>query len=115
MRIGVNRLRTKFLALVLLLCCVFSFALAEGTAQTMQTVETLYTAISREYTLPVYAGEEIGRMLPMARYLGFDFVITADDKVKILEINSLTSLDSLQLDMPLLKTPNGKKFFDNVG
>ena len=54
-----NRLRTKFLALVLLLCCVFSFALAEGTAQTMQTVETLYTAISREYTLPVYAGEEI--------------------------------------------------------
>ncbi len=56
--IGVNRLRTKFLALAMLLCCLFTFALAEE-AQPAQTVETLYTALSKEYTLPVYAGEDV--------------------------------------------------------
>lgn len=59
MRIGVNRLRTKFLALVMLLCCVFTFALAEDNAQTTQNVETLYTALSKGYTLPVYAGDVV--------------------------------------------------------
>lgn len=52
-----NRLRTKILALVLLLMCLCTFALAE--TQSTQTVETLYTAISGEYTLPVYAGEDV--------------------------------------------------------
>ena len=56
-KIGVNRLRTKILALVLLLMCLCTFALAE--TQSTQTVETLYTAISGEYTLPVYAGEDV--------------------------------------------------------
>jgi len=56
--IGVNRLRTKFLALLMLLCCLFTFALAEES-QPAQTVETLYTALSKEYTLPVYAGEDV--------------------------------------------------------
>ena len=51
-------MRTKFLALVLTLCCMLSFALAEE-ASPAQTVETLYTAISKEYTLPVYAGEDV--------------------------------------------------------
>ncbi len=55
---GVNRLRTKILALVLLLCCCFTFAMAEEAAE-VQTVETLYTAISKDYTLPVYAGEDV--------------------------------------------------------
>ncbi len=52
-------MRTKFLALVMVLCCVFSFALAEEAAQSVQTVETLYTALSKGYTLPVYAGDDV--------------------------------------------------------
>lgn len=48
----------KFLALVLTLCCLLTFALAEGV-QPAQTVETLYTAISKAYTLPVYAGDAV--------------------------------------------------------
>ncbi len=52
-----NRLRTKILALLLMLCCVFSIALAEDAQTT--TVETLYTKIRSEYTLPVYAGEDV--------------------------------------------------------
>lgn len=67
--IGVNRLRTKILALVLLLCCIFSFALAEEK-QTTQIVETLYTAISRDYTLPVYAGDEVRTDVALSLPLG---------------------------------------------
>ncbi len=53
-----NRLRTKILALVLLLACLFTFAYAEEPAQSI-TVETLYTALSKDYTLPVYAGDDL--------------------------------------------------------
>ncbi len=67
--IGVNRLRTKILALVMLLCCICSFALAED-AQTTQTVETLYTAISKEYTLPVYAGGDVKTETSLSLPLG---------------------------------------------
>jgi len=52
-------LRTKILALALLLCCVFTFAPAEENTRAVQTVETLYTALSGEYTLPVYTGEAV--------------------------------------------------------
>lgn len=41
---------------------------------------------------------------PQLDYLGFDFVVTNENKVKILEINSLTSLDALQLYGSLTKT-----------
>lgn len=67
--IGVNRLRTKILVLVMLLCCICSFALAEE-AQTTQTVETLYTAISKEYTLPVYAGGDVKTETSLSLPLG---------------------------------------------
>ena len=50
-----NRLRTKILALALMLCCLFSFALAQDA----RTVETLYTEIAKGYKLPVYAGNEL--------------------------------------------------------
>ncbi len=53
-----EHLRTRLVALVILLCCLFSFAQAEG-AQPAQAVETLYTAASKAYTLPVYAGEAV--------------------------------------------------------
>ena len=42
---------------MLLLACLFSCAIAEESATT--TVETLYTALSKGYTLPVYAGEAV--------------------------------------------------------
>ena len=59
----------KFLALVLTLCCALSFALAEEP-QPAQTVETLYTAISKAYTLPVYAGEDVQAEAALALPLG---------------------------------------------
>jgi len=52
-------LRTKILALVMALCCLLSLAAAETADQSAQTVETLYTAIMKAYTLPVYAGEAV--------------------------------------------------------
>lgn len=51
------------------------------------------------------------KFFPQLNYLGFDFVITNDNKVKILEINSLTSLDAIQLDKSLLEIPE-KEFFE---
>ncbi len=53
-----NRLRTKILALVLLLCCALTFTAAEA-ATSVQTVETLYTEIAKAYKLPVYAGADV--------------------------------------------------------
>lgn len=48
-------LRTKLIALVILLCCLFTFASAEGA----QTVELLYVTAAEGYTMPVYAGEPV--------------------------------------------------------
>ncbi len=53
-----------------MLCCAFSFALAEEGAQTVQTVETLYTALSGEYKLPVYAGENVKTETTLSLPLG---------------------------------------------
>lgn len=60
------------------------------------------------------AAQGVERMLPQTRYLGFDFVVTNENKVKLLEINSLTSLDCIQIDGSILDTPNGKWFFSSV-
>ena len=59
----------------------------------------------------VNAAENIEKWLPQTKYLGLDFVITSDNQVKLLEINSLTSLDAIQLDGSILETDNGKWFF----
>ena len=53
------------------------------------------------------AAEQFGVNFPQMQYLGIDFVITNKNEVKILEINSLTSLDCLQLDESILKKPQG--------
>ncbi len=63
----------------------------------------------------VEAANTIEALLPQTRYLGFDFVVTDKDEVKLLEINSLTSLDSIQLDGSILDTENGKWFFSSMG
>lgn len=54
------------------------------------------------------AVNKFGEVLPQLSYLGIDFVITSDERVKVLEINSLTSLDSLQLDSSILETEAGR-------
>lgn len=54
--------------------------------------------------------EEIHKYLPQLKYCGIDFVYTDKDEYKILEINSLTSLDSLQLEGSILKSKYGKFF-----
>ena len=45
--------------------------------------------------------KEIDHLFPQLSYLGIDVVITSDNQVKMLEINSLTSLDGLQLLEPI--------------
>lgn len=56
------------------------------------------------------AANEFGNSFPQMDYLGFDFVVTNKNEVKILEINSLTSLDTIQLQGSILKTPQGEFF-----
>ena len=58
--------------------------------------------------------EGIEKLLPQTNYLGLDYVITDQNKVKLLEINSLTSLDALQLDGSILETENGRWFFSSL-
>lgn len=59
----------------------------------------------------VKASKEFSDYFPQLTYLGFDFVVTNRNEVKILEINSLTSLDALQLDGSIKGTVAGD-FFD---
>lgn len=56
----------------------------------------------------------LDKLFPQMKYLGVDFVVTSENEVKMLEINSLTSLDTIQLDCSILKTEAGKLFFDSV-
>ncbi len=60
------------------------------------------------------AALDIAKYLPETKYLGYDFVVTDKDEVKLLEINSLTSLDAIQLDGSILETEVGKRFFSSL-
>lgn len=60
------------------------------------------------------AAISIAKYLPETKYLGYDFVVTDKNKVKLLEINSLSSLDSIQMDKSILETEVGKKFFASL-
>lgn len=53
---------------------------------------------------------DFGNYFPQLSYMGFDFVVTDDEKIKLLEINSLTSLDGLQIDGPIFSMPGGVFF-----
>lgn len=50
---------------------------------------------------------------PQLNYMGLDFVVTLDNKVKVLEINSLTSLDGIQLDGPVFAS-NSAGFYKGL-
>lgn len=56
------------------------------------------------------AVDAFGTHFPQMCYLGFDFAITDDSRVKILEINSLTSLDGLQLKGSILESDSAEFF-----
>ena len=81
-----------------------------------QTV-TIHPDSSKELRGIIPMWEEVERAVeqfdlhfPQLRYMGLDFVITSDHKVKVLEINSLTSVDGFQLDGPVYKT-NAAEFY----
>ena len=57
-----------------------------------------------------YVADLFGRFFPQMDYLGLDFVVTDKNDVKILEINSLTSLDAIQLQGSILKSAQGDFF-----
>lgn len=70
-------------------------------------------------TIPIWsevqkAAVGIAKYLPETKYLGYDFVVTDKNEVKLLEINSLTSLDSIQMDCSILQTEIGRKFFSSL-
>ena len=67
-------MRTKFLALLMLLMCLCTFAIAEENGT--QTVETLYTALTQTYTLPVYAGEDVAAEAALSLPLGAKAEVT---------------------------------------
>lgn len=57
---------------------------------------------------------ELDLFFPMLIYMGIDFVVTSKNEVKILEINSLTSLDGIQLTEPI-KNTKLEKLFSQIG
>ncbi|MBQ8202313.1 MAG: extracellular solute-binding protein [Clostridia bacterium] len=79
-------MRTRIVTLVILLCCMFTFAVAEDV-QAAQTVDTLYTAAARAYTLPVYAGEavttEMSLSLPLNTKGEATFAVPEDGQYEI--------------------------------
>lgn len=56
------------------------------------------------------AADLFGAQFPQLNYMGFDFVVTADDRVKIMEINSMSSLDCLQEARSVFESPAGDFF-----
>ena len=56
----------------------------------------------------------IADVMPQLSYMGIDFCVTADNKVKVIEINSLTSLDCIQKDKSILKTPAGVFYRERI-
>ena len=56
----------------------------------------------------------IAEVMPQMTYMGIDFCVTDDDRVKIIEINSLSSLDSIQTDKSIFETPGGEFFKERL-
>ncbi len=56
----------------------------------------------------------IADTLPQLSYLGIDFCVTNENKVKIIEINSLTSLDTIETLQSVYSTPSGDFFKERL-
>ena len=62
----------------------------------------------------VKAAKTIADTMPQLTYMGIDFCITDDNRVKIIEINSLSSLDCMQTDRSIFDTPGGVFFKERL-
>lgn len=62
----------------------------------------------------VSAAHTVAETLPQLTYMGIDFCVTDDNRIKIIEINSLTSLDSIQLDKSIYETQGGVFFKERL-
>lgn len=60
------------------------------------------------------AAHIISDIMPQMAYMGIDFCITNDDRVKVIEINSLSSLDSIQTDKSIFDTKAGEFFKERL-
>ena len=60
------------------------------------------------------AVKEFCDFFPQLSYLGFDFAVTSDNRVIIMEINSLSSLAPIQYDMPLFETKGGRFYKERL-
>lgn len=60
------------------------------------------------------AANVVSEVMPQMTYMGIGFCVTNDDKVKIIEINSLSSLDSIQTDKSIFETSEGEFFKERL-
>lgn len=60
------------------------------------------------------AAHVIADVMPQMNYMGIDFCITNDNRVKIIEINSLSSLDCIQTDKSIFETNAGEFFKERL-
>ncbi len=86
------------------------FILDEATGRGVEVFEHPDTGERLAGVLPcwddlIQAARRFSDRYPQLTYLGFDFVVTDDERVKLLEINSLSSLDALQLAGSALEVP----------
>lgn len=56
------------------------------------------------------AAKKVADLMPQLSYMGIDFCLTDKEEVKILEINSLGSLDAFQIENSILDMPAGDFF-----
>lgn len=61
------------------------------------------------------AAFDFAALLPQLNYMGFDFCITDKNQVKLIEVNSLSSLDAMQLEKSIYDTPGGAFFSERLG
>lgn len=62
----------------------------------------------------VEAAHTIAEIMPELSYMGIDFCITSENKIKVIEINSLSSLDALQIDKSIYDTSSGVFFEERL-
>ena len=62
----------------------------------------------------VKAAHIIAETLPQMKYMGIDFCVTNENRVKIIEINSLSSLDCIQLDKSIFQHSGGLFFKERL-
>ena len=60
------------------------------------------------------AAHIVAEVMPQMSYMGIDFCVTNEDKVKIIEVNSLSSLDSIQTDQSIFNTSGGEFFKERL-